>query len=374
MEKINQKLPWHARRPHLRETMGLVLMLTLSAGCAAETEPRFGGYLEAEQIEVGSRVGGRIEAVFVEEGDTVSSGTVLVRFEREHLEAELEEVRHRAERLKTTLAKLEAGPRRQEIEVARQKWSIAVAQLKNATSTYSRRRETGEFTSAEDLEQAATNLATAQGEERAAREQLDLLEEGTRAEDILIARRALDEAEARVRLLEDQLNESEVVAPLDAVVEICDVEPGDLIAAGAPLATLVRKDEIWVRCFVPTTQITFLKSGQNVDVEVDSRPGDVFAGKVLRIHRVAEYTPRNVQTFEQREDQVFGVKVAVDDPNDLLRPGMAAVVRLRSGSSAEEVTPPPPTEIVNDSATIEQEKDPNGGAGDASTEDTRGNE
>jgi multidrug resistance efflux pump len=119
-----------------------------------------------------------------------------------------------------------------------------------------------------------------------------------------------------------------VTAPVDATVEACDLQPGDLVAGGAPLATLVRADELWVRCFVPTTKITFVEPGQEVAVEVDSRPNETFAGRVLRVNRVAEYTPRNVQTFDQREDQVFGVKVRVEDPQGVLRPGMAATVFL----------------------------------------------
>ena len=97
-----------------------------------------------------------------------------------------------------------------------------------------------------------------------------------------------------------------------------------------PLTTLVRRDEIWVRCFVPATLVTFVHVGDKVKVEVDSRPGETFVGEVLRVNRVAEYTPRNVQTFEQREDQVFGVKVRVHDKEDVLRPGMAANVILDS--------------------------------------------
>ncbi len=300
-------------------------MLVL-AGCGEPAELRFGGYIEAEKIEVGSRVGGRVEAVFVDEGDEVASGTVLVRFETVHQKAQLAEAQHRASRLKTTLEKLEAGPRKQEIEVARQQLTAATEQFQLATANYDRAVTTGQFTSIEERQRLETAMNVARSQEQARREELSLLEEGTRAEDLVIARRELQEAEARVVDLRDQLAEGEVKAPADTVVEAFDLEAGDLVAGGAPIATLVRKDELWVRCFVPATQLTFVRPAQKVKVTVDSRAGKQFEGKVLRINRVAEYTPRNVQTFDQREDQVFGVKVGIKDPGGVLRPGMAATV------------------------------------------------
>lgn len=311
----------------------LALSVAVCAGCQTKQELRFGGYVEAEKIEVGSRVGGRIEEVFVEEGDEVKAGEVLVRFETVGMQAQLQEARHRVGRLQAELEKAEAGPRPQEIAQAREQFEAAGARLKRATNDHKRALERGErFTTKAELDELETAVQVAQNEERGLGEQLAMLEEGTRAEDIIIARRSLEESQAHVVMLEDQLEEGVVEAPVAATVESCDLQPGDLVAGGAPLATLVRADELWVRCFVPTTKITFVHPGQEVTVEVDSRPNEQFKGHVLRVNRVAEYTPRNVQTFDQREDQVFGVKVRVDDPEGALRPGMAATVFVPEGA------------------------------------------
>jgi HlyD family secretion protein len=319
----------------------------LFAGCEAKQELRFGGYVEAEKIEVGSRVGGRIEEVFVEEGDEVAAGDMLVRFETVGMRAQLDEAKHRVGRLQAELEKAEAGPRPQEIAQAREQFSAATARVKRATNDHKRALERGErFTTKAEIDELETAVQVAQNEERALGEQVAMLEEGTRAEDIIIARRSLEEAQAHVVLLQDQLEEGVVEAPVAAAVEACDLQPGDLVAGGAPLATLVRADELWVRCFVPTTKITFVQPGQQVEVEVDSRPNEKFVGHVLRVNRVAEYTPRNVQTFDQREDQVFGVKVRVEDPQGVLRPGMAATVfvpneRVAAGDKPAPKSGPP---------------------------------
>jgi len=301
----------------------------LLVGCNHNPDHRYGGYVEAEKIEVGSRVGGRIEKVFVEEGSEVNKGDLLVQFEKTHLEAQLDEARQRAARLQAALDKAVSGPRPQEIAVARQNYDAAVARAKRAADEYKRGVETGvNVITREKLEEFETAMKVAQSDAQARRQEWNMLEEGTRAEDIIIARRQLEEAQAQTLFAEDQLREAEVRAPIDAVVEVCDLQPGDLVAASVPLATLVRKDELWVRCFVPTAQLTLIHPGQKVRVTVDSRPGESFDGEVLRVNRVAEYTPRNVQTFEKRQDQVFGVKVRVRDAGDARRPGMAATVEI----------------------------------------------
>lgn len=316
-------------RHALSPALACVVAISLLSGCNHSPDHRYGGYVEAEKIEVGSRVGGRIEKVFVEEGSEVKKGDLLVQFEKVHLEAQLEEARQRVARLQAALDKAVAGPRPQEIAIARQNYDAAVARAKRAADDYKRGVETGvKVITREKLEEFETAMKVAKSDEQARKQEVNMLEEGTRAEDVIIARRQLEETQAQVRFAEDQLHEAEVRAPVDAVVEVCDLQPGDLVSAGVPLATLVRMDELWVRCFVPTAQLTLIHSGQKVKVTVDSRPGETFDGEVLRVNRVAEYTPRNVQTYEKREDQVFGVKVRVKDTDDALRPGMAATVEI----------------------------------------------
>jgi membrane fusion protein YbhG len=317
------------RRAGLATAIVFLPAACLLLGCNNNSGHRYGGYVEAEKIEVGSRVGGRIEKVFVEEGSEVKKGDLLVQFEKVHLEAQLEEARQRAGRLQAALDKAVAGPRPQEIAVAKQNYEAAVAQAKRADDDYKRGIETGvRVITGEKLEELETAMKVAKSEEQARRQELNMLEEGTRAEDVIIARRQLEETQAQVLFAEDQLREAEVRAPVDAIVEVCDLQPGDLVAAGVPLATLVRMDELWVRCFVPTAQLTLVHAGQKVKVTVDSRPDKTFEGEVLRVNRVAEYTPRNVQTYEKRQDQVFGVKVRVRDADNALRPGMAATVEI----------------------------------------------
>jgi multidrug resistance efflux pump len=163
----------------------------------------------------------------------------------------------------------------------------------------------------------------------------DMAERGPREQEIKQAKASVDAAEARVRRLEILRDEGTVKAPVRCVVEAFDLQPGDLIVPGAPLATLVRRDQLWVRAFIPETEIGRVHENQKVQIKVDSFPAERFEGAVIRVNRIAEFTPRNVQTFEERQDMLFGIKVRITDKRvtepdgdfkDALRPGMAATV------------------------------------------------
>ncbi|HET9234021.1 MAG TPA: HlyD family efflux transporter periplasmic adaptor subunit, partial [Candidatus Eisenbacteria bacterium] len=158
---------------------------------------------------------------------------------------------------------------------------------------------------------------------------------GTRSEDIEAARAMVRRQEERLRLLQHQLEETQILAPSDGVIQSIDIRPGDLVEAGRPVAKLLEPSQLWVRVYVPEPLLGLVQRGQAAWVTVDTWPDRKFPGHVVEISDRAEYTPRNVQTMEQRSDQVFGVKVNVDPTPDL-KPGMAAFVTLASEPSSVE--------------------------------------
>jgi multidrug resistance efflux pump len=117
-----------------------------------------------------------------------------------------------------------------------------------------------------------------------------------------------------------------VVAPEKAVIEVLAVRPGDLVPAGQPVVRALRADDLWVKVFAPATELGRLRLGQAVEVAVDSHPGRRFAGEIIHIANVSEFTPRNVQSLDERRHQVFAVKVRVADPEGVFKSGMAAEV------------------------------------------------
>ena len=328
------------------------------------------GTVEARDIRVGSKVGGRIDKVLVREGDFVQAGQVLITFDDKELLAslaqtranaekaqrgyrpeEIEEARAAAAQAKAEYDQRKNGYRQEDIDAAEadfdratadevrthldaqrydalaQKdlvskqqrdtadanWKMAVAQKENA------QHKLDEMKRGYRLEE----IASTEARYHQTQATLEKLERGNRREDVDMARAALAYDEARFR-------ERQVLAPTNATVEVLDVRPGDLIPPNTPVATLLERDQIYVRIYIPETIIGQVHLGQKAEIRVDSFPNQVFQGVVEQINQQAEFLPRNVQTREERVHQVFGVKVRIDDPSHRVLAGMAADVKLDS--------------------------------------------
>src|SRR5262249_41384955 len=155
-----------------------------------------------------------------------------------------------------------------------------------------------------------------------------LLQNGNRSEDIAEAEATLAEARGKLHEVEAQLREASLRAPEQAVVEVLGVRKGDLVTPNQILVRVLRADDLWVKVYVPETELGRVRLGQKVDVSVDGYPGKHFAGTIEQIAAESEYTPRNVQSADERRHQVFGVKVRVANPDGMFKSGMAAEVTM----------------------------------------------
>jgi multidrug resistance efflux pump len=154
-----------------------------------------------------------------------------------------------------------------------------------------------------------------------------LAKKGFRKEDIDAARGKLEQAQGQVAELDARLREAELTAPADAVVEVVSVRPGDLVPAGRIVMTMLETSQLWVKVYVPETGLAHVRLNQRATVKVDGF-SRTFEGHVGMIASEAEFLPRNVQTKSDRDHEVFGVKVYVDDAQRVLKSGMSATVRL----------------------------------------------
>jgi HlyD family secretion protein len=150
---------------------------------------------------------------------------------------------------------------------------------------------------------------------------------GARVEDLRAAEAQVAAAKARVDQLDVMLRELTVRAPASMRVEALDLRPGDIVAPNAPVATLLEDDQVYIRIYVPETQLGHVHVGDAVPITVDSYDR-TFGGKVEHINARGEYSPRNLQTSDQRADQVFAIRVAVVDGRNELRAGMAATIEV----------------------------------------------
>ena len=163
----------------------------------------------------------------------------------------------------------------------------------------------------------------------AAQAALDDLEAGATEEEIAMAEAQVHQAEAAVRLFDTQIAQLTLEAPMDGVVTSRSSQVGETATAGLPLLTIANMDEVTLVIYIPETRVGHLRLGQEVQVQVDSFPGRAFIGEVVHIAGEAEFTPRNVQTQEERVNLVFAVKVRIPNPERALKPGMPADATIR---------------------------------------------
>jgi HlyD family secretion protein len=343
---------------------------------------RLPGVVEIQEVRLGPRVAGRVREVLVQEGDNVKAGQVLVRLEAPELKAQHEQAQARVRDAEALLEKARQGPRQREKDAAEALVHAAEARLErlekgnreedkqaveadfkaaevdlrlareqfdrskrlldsgaggqeeydNARAGYERAQRRAEAARArhvlmqkgarpEDIHEARAELEQARANWR-------LLLEGTRSEDVASADAHVAEAQGRLHELDTLLGELEVRAPEPAVVEVVAVRKGDLVTANQSILRVLRISDLWIKVYVPETEMARVRLHQKVELTVDGYPGRRFAGEVFHIAAESEFTPRNVQSVDERRHQVFGVRVRVEDPKGIFKSGMAAEVFL----------------------------------------------
>ncbi len=343
---------------------------------------RLPGTVEIQEVRLGSKVGGRVLEVLVMEGQLVKAKDKLVVFDVPELKAQLAQAeaklaaavadwekaengprpeekdaaRATAEAAKARYDRMLAGWRKEEKDQARSDLEAAEADLKQAREDFLRASDLyrQRASARADYDLALANRDRAQGRVNSARARWQMLREGNRPEDKEMARAEwkqaeaqwqllmagtrpeekaaakarVDELGARVKELRINLDEQAIYAPEEAVVEVVSVRPGDLVQPNAPVIRVLRARDLWVKVYVPETELGKVRLNQYADVTVDAYPSKRFRGKVIQVASISEFTPRNVQSVDERRHQVFGVKIRVDDPQGVFKAGMAAEVVL----------------------------------------------
>jgi len=289
------------------------------------------GTVEATEADLGFQLPGRLEHIAVHEGDQVHGGEDLAWLERTELVARKQLAEAQVEAARARLVELERGFRSEEVAQGRAALRAAEQRLADARRELDRSRRLfeGGAVSEQQLEIHQTALTLSQSEYDAALERLQILERGPRAEQIAAQRGVLSQATAAVAQADAVLDNAIVRAPFDGMVTVRHREPGEVVGAGAPVLTVMNPDDRWIRIYVPEDQVGRLQFGTPATITADAYPDRTYEGRVAFIADEAEFTPRNVQTTEERVKLVFRVKVQItSDPSFDLKPGLPADVRL----------------------------------------------
>ena len=294
------------------------------------------GTVEATEAALGFQVPGRIERVGPHEGDRVKAGDTLGALDRSELLARKAQAQAQLAAARALLSELEAGARSEELAQAREAARAAGERYADAKRDLDRvqRLLEGGALSQEALDKARLAFEVATSQRDQAEQQLKLVATGPRPERIAAQRAAVAQADAAVRQADAALANAIIVAPFDAVVTVRDREPGETVGAGAPVLTVMNLADRWVRIYIREDRIGAVKIGEPATISADTYPGKRYEGSVSFISSEAEFTPRNVQTTEERVKLVYAVKVRITaDAGNELKPGMPADVTLRGGAT-----------------------------------------
>ena len=291
------------------------------------------GNVDLRQVDLAFNNSERIAAVLVQEGDRVRRGQLLARLDTSRLEPQLAQVEAQAAAQRQVVQRLRNGSRPEEIAQARANVEAAKADAVNARLQYERLKSAAELSAGravrlQDVDNAKAALQVADAKQAVNQKSLDLALAGPRKEDVAENEARLRGNEAQAALLRQQLADSQLIAPVDAVVRTRVMEPGEMASPQKTVFALAITDPKWVRVYVSEPDLGKVRSGMAASVVVDSFPKRRFEGWIGFISPVAEFTPKSVQTEELRTSLVYEVRVFVKDPADELRLGMPASVHV----------------------------------------------
>jgi HlyD family secretion protein len=317
----------------------IALLASTATGCRGNDEPeriRATGYVEATEVRVAAEVGGRVTEALVDEGARVEQGALLVRIDPTDVRIALDRARAERQHVDAQLRLLHAGARPEELRQAAAQFAAAeaeeraaVAELESAAVDLKRfeallavnagsRKQRDDAATRRDQAQARVNAAGEQS--RAAREVLARLRAGARSQEIDAAQARVAAADAQIAALEENLKDTRILAPVTGVVTSRLVDAGEMVAPGVSVMVITDLDRAWANVYVDEPLVPLIKLGEAATVITDA--GHRLAGKVTFVSPRAEFTPRNVQTANDRAKLVYRIKITVDNREGVLKSGM----------------------------------------------------
>jgi membrane fusion protein YbhG len=324
-----------------RKRLVMLLMVAVALGIASWlyfslTRPISGafvtlyGNVDIREVQPAFNDSGPVTQMLVNEGAVVKKGDLIATLDDRRYAASLAQAEGQMRNQEQALAKLLAGSRPEEIDQAKATMDALRTVAQNDDANYRRYAALARsgYASVQQRDDAKAAFDTASRQYEAARQIYVLAVKGPRKEDIASARAALQADQAAVALAQRQLADTRLYAPDDGVVENRILEPGDMASPTEPVYTIALRSPLWVRAYVPESDLGKIVLGMRAEVTTDSFPGRVYQGWVGYISPTAEFTPKTVETPELRTALVYQVRLYVCDARNELHLGMPATVRI----------------------------------------------
>jgi len=322
---------------------GIYFYPRLAKKPAPANEITLSGNIEAHESLLGFKVQGRIVQLPVEEGQQVAQGALLAQLENADLQQKIRIDESAVAVRKDDLALTLAGTREQEVRASQQSVADAQADLheKQLDSQRADALYAKDEISTQDRDIAATAVKRSEANFKAAEQRFDESVEGSRKEDVAIARANLNQADANLGLSRIDLGYTTLRAPSTGVITVRQAELGEVVSPGSPVVTLADLDHIWLRAYIAETDLGRIHWGQDASITTDTYPGKQYHGRISFISPDAEFTPKSVQTYKERVTLVYRIKIDIDNPNHELKPGMPADARIDLAPEGTHAQPAP---------------------------------
>ncbi|MBI4965591.1 MAG: efflux RND transporter periplasmic adaptor subunit [Desulfomonile tiedjei] len=306
--------------------VGLGVMVHLRDRNHVEGKIFVSGNIEATETDLSFRLSGQIISLPIEEGDRLKKNQVVAKLDIDTLTAQKGAAEADLANARAVLDELEEGTRVEEIAQARAQWKAAESRLKLAKDEYHRYlalfREG--VVSASNFDSRDSTYKVALEDYNNSTQRLKELETGPREQQIRAARARWEGAQWNLERIKLDIEHSTLATPTASVVLVKAAELGEVTLPGATVATVAAIDEVWLKGYVSERDLGKVKLGQKAEITTDTFPGKIYPGVVTFISSRAEFTPKNVQTREERIKQVFRVKVTIQNPEQELKIGMPA--------------------------------------------------
>jgi HlyD family secretion protein len=289
------------------------------------------GILEAVEVNVASKVSGQILQINVREGDTVVKGDTLASIDNEMQQLQLQQAVAGIDLADAQYRLLLNGARSEDLSAAEETVRQTESSLQTAASDFERIKElyTTNSVSKKQYEDAESRVIITQAQRNSSKQNLQKLRRFARPEDIGAAKARVDQAKAQANLIKKQIKDSYITAPVSGTVTYKPVEEGELIGTGSTIVRISRLEKVELMIYVNETELGKVKLGSHADVVIDTYPDKNYSATVIYVSPVAEFTPRNVQTKDERTKLVFGVKLEVENISGELKSGMPADAYLK---------------------------------------------
>ena len=296
-----------------------------------ETRVKASGTVEVTQIQLAPLAGGRILELAVKESDLVKKGQFVAKMSLDGADDEVRMAESALAAARAQLDELQNGFRKEDVAKAKSEVALRSAQNQQAERDAKRFAALAKdgVVAVRDAELYSEAAKTSSNALKMSQEQLNLLQNGYRPEQIAAAKANVLRMESAASKAKTLIGYKTFYAPADGVVLTKNYEVGDVISAGAAIATIGDMNDCWVKLYIPSKQLGRVKLGQKCDVYVDPFPDKAFEGTITEVNQQAEYNPRMSLTQDQRANMVFWIKVSIKSHDGIIKPGMPADVTLQ---------------------------------------------